>query len=76
MNWYFIVNISDVTPSMMDHAVDTNIFTARKSLDGTKVVLEFEPHKVPSELFVLGLTHDHCEQLFITLQGSDWSEEE
>ena len=70
---WIIVNIDDVTDEMINNALQINLATLRKTLDGSKALLKWDGD-TPS-CFDGMTTYNHSEILTI-LNNSDWKEEE
>ena len=70
---WIIVNTSDVTDEMMENALQMDIITLRKSLDGAKALLKWDGD-TPSVFN--GMTQYSHNQILTILNGSDWSESE
>ena len=70
---WVIVNTDDVTNEMINNALQINLATLRKTLDGSKALLKWDGD-TPS-CFDGMTTYNHSEILAI-LNNSDWKEEE
>ena len=70
---WVILNVSDVTDEMIRNAIQTNMGTLRKSLDGTKTILKWEGD-TPS-CFNGMTTYTHSE-ILTELAKSEWSGDE
>ena len=77
MRWanrhWVIVNTDNVTNEMINNALQINLATLRKTLDGSKALLKWDGD-TPS-CFDGMTTYNHSEILAI-LNNSDWKEEE
>ena len=70
---WVIVNTDNVTNEMINNALQINLATLRKTLDGSKALLKWDGD-TPS-CFDGMTTYNHSEILAI-LNNSDWKEEE
>ena len=70
---WIIVNTDDITDEMINNALQINLATLRKTLDGSKALLKWDGD-TPS-CFDGMTTYNHSEILAI-LNNSDWKEEE
>ena len=70
---WVIVNTDNVTNEMINNALQINLATLRKTLDGSKALLKWDGD-TPS-CFDGITTYNHSEILAI-LNNSDWKEEE
>ena len=70
---WIIVNTSDVTDEMMENALQMDIITLRKSLDGAKALLKWDGD-TPSCFD--GIKVYNYSEILTILHSSDWKEEE
>ena len=69
---WVIVNVSDITDEMIDSAIQSSMYTLRKTLDGSKAILKFEGNT--PNCFDGLTTYNHSE-ILTELAKSDWTEE-
>ena len=67
---WVIVNVSDVTDEMIESAIQTSVDTLRKTLDGSKAVLQWDGN-TPSSFD--GMTIYTHSEIRVELAKPDWS---
>lgn len=73
MSNYTIINVKDLPSVDISNCKDTSVDTVRRSVDGTKCVLEYEG-AMPSDIAALNSSeYDEVEILDI-MSGTDWTE--
>ena len=70
---WIIINVSDITEDMISSAIQSDVDTLRKTLDGNKAILKWDGD-APS-CFDGMTTYTHSE-IIIELAKSDWSSDD
>ena len=69
---WVILNVSDITDEMIGSAIQSDIDSLRKSLDGNRAILKWDGN-TPS--CFNGMTTYNHNQILTELAGTDWTEE-
>lgn len=68
---YTIINVSDITPSIIDDCIQTSVYTLAKSVDGSQSILKWKGDP-PSWVATLGLSTYTNSEIRILAKTAPW----
>lgn len=68
---YTVINVSDITPSILNDCLETNIHTLARSVDGTQSILKWKGDP-PSWVVTLGLSTYTNSEIRILIKTTPW----